>query len=303
MIFKLENSINQPVSLPNNFGVELFVKREDKIHSFISGNKYRKLKYNLIEAKNTGFKTLLTFGGAYSNHIAAVASAGNTFGLKTIGIIRGEELKNKICYNPTLNFAKQCGMQFKFVSREDYRNKTSKLFIDNLKKELGVFYLIPEGGTNQLAIKGCEEILNTEDENFDFICTSVGTGGTISGLINGSKPNQKILGFSVLKGDFLKEDISNFVTKTNWNLITDYHFGGYAKINKPLISFINGFKKDYQIPLDPIYTGKMMFGVFDLIDKGFFPANSKILAIHTGGLQGIDGMNAILKKKNLPIID
>lgn len=302
MTFKLENSINQPVILSKNKGVKLYLKREDKIHPFVSGNKYRKLKYNLIEAENKGLKTLLTFGGAYSNHIAAVASAGQNQGFKTIGVIRGDELFDKIETNSTLNFAKQCGMQFKFVSREDYRNKTSQNFIDNLEEAFGAFYLIPEGGTNPLAIKGCEEILTNEDGNFDYIFTSVGTGGTISGLINCSKPNQQVLGFSALKGDFLKEDISKFVTKTNWNLITDYHFGGYAKINEALISFINDFKKDYQIPLDPIYTGKMMFGIFDLIDKGFFPKGSKILAIHTGGLQAIAGMNAVFKKKNLQLI-
>ncbi len=303
MTFKLENSINQPILLTNNKDVELYIKREDKIHPFVSGNKYRKLKYNLIEAKKIGFDTLLTFGGAYSNHIAAVASAGRNLGFKTIGIIRGEELKNKIKENATLNFAKECGMQFKFVSREDYRNKASKGFIDNLEKEFGVFYLIPEGGTNTLAIKGCEEILTNEDSDFDYICTAVGTGGTISGIINCSKPSQQVLGFSALKGDFLQQDISKFVTKGNWHLIADYHFGGYAKINAVLISFINNFKNDYQIPLDPIYTGKMMFGIFDLIDKQYFPKGSKILAIHTGGLQGISGVNTILKKKNAPIIE
>ncbi|WOD44109.1 1-aminocyclopropane-1-carboxylate deaminase/D-cysteine desulfhydrase [Hwangdonia lutea] len=303
MIFKLEHSINQPVVFSKNKGVTLFVKREDSIHPFVSGNKYRKLKYNLIEAKKKGFKTLLTFGGAYSNHIAAVAAAGEQQGFKTIGVIRGDELFNALENNPTLSFAKQCGMQFKFVSREEYRNKTTKKFIGNLDNEFGAFYLIPEGGTNTLAIKGCEEILSETDKDFDFICTAVGTGGTVSGLINASKPNQQVLGFSALKGDFLKEDISKFVTKTNWKLVTDYHFGGYAKINEALISFINDFKKDHQIQLDPVYTGKMMFGIFDLIDKGFFPKGSKILAIHTGGLQGIVGMNAILKKKNLQIIE
>lgn len=303
MTFDLEHSTNQPIILPKSKGVELHVKREDKIHSFVSGNKYRKLKYNLIEAQNNGFKTLLTFGGAYSNHIAAVAAAGEIFGFKTVGVIRGDELKSKVSDNATLSFAKQRGMQFKFVSREDFRNKTSKTFISNLEKEFGAFYLIPEGGTNALAIKGCEEILSALDNEFDYICTSVGTGGTISGLINCSKPSQQVLGFPALKGDFLQQDISKFVIKTNWKLITDYHFGGYAKINEALISFINDFKADYQIPLDPIYTGKMMFGIFDLIEKGFFSKGSKILAIHTGGLQGISGMNTVLKKKNLQIIE
>lgn len=302
MVFKLENSINQHIVLPKSKGVELFVKREDNIHPFVSGNKYRKLKYNLIEAEKSGFKTLLTFGGAYSNHIAALASAGKALGFNSIGIIRGEELESKIENNVTLSFAKKNGMQFKFVTREAYRNKTTKSFINDLKEEFGDFYLVPEGGTNALAIKGCEEILSDEDFSFDYICTAVGTGGTISGLINCSEPSQQVLGFPALKGDFLQQDISKFVSKTNWKLITDYHFGGYAKINAALVSFINDFKTDYKIPLDPIYTGKMMFGVFDLIDKGFFTKGSKILAIHTGGLQGIAGMNIMLKKKNLQVI-
>ena len=301
MIFKLSDSINQQIILPNNT-VELYIKREDKIHPFVSGNKYRKLKYNLLEAKNNGFDTLLTFGGAFSNHIAAVASAGNAFGFKTIGIVRGQELGSKISENSTLSFAKENGMQFKFVSRELYRNKTSESFLNDLKEEFGDFYLISEGGTNKLAVKGCEEILNTEDKNFDYICCAVGTGGTISGLINCSKPSQQVLGFPALKGDFLKEDISKFASQTNWKLITDYHFGGYAKINEELVTFINQFKIDNQVSLDPVYTGKMLFGIMDLINKNHFPKGSKILVIHTGGLQGVEGMNAVLRKKNLSII-
>lgn len=303
MIFKPELSINQSINLDLKFKVQLDVKREDLIHPMISGNKFRKLKYNLEEAKTQHINTLLTFGGAYSNHIAAVSAAGKAFGFNTIGIIRGEELIDKIDENPTLKFAEESGMHLKFVTREAYRNKTSQPFIDELKAEFGNFYLLPEGGTNVLAIKGCEEILTEQDKNYDYICCSVGTGGTVSGLINCSKPSQQILGFSALKGGFLKEDISKFVHKKNWQLFMDYHFGGYAKINKELISFINEFKSNNHIPLDPIYTGKMMFGIFDLIHKGFFPNDSKILAIHTGGLQGIDGMNIKLKAKGLPLIN
>ncbi|MFL1013141.1 1-aminocyclopropane-1-carboxylate deaminase/D-cysteine desulfhydrase [Flavisericum labens] len=302
MDFKLQNSINQKVKLPEELGVELFVKREDRIHPFVSGNKYRKLKYNLVEAKNQGSGTLLTFGGAFSNHISAVAAAGNNLGFKTIGVIRGEELQNKIEENPTLDFAKKNGMQLKFVSREIYREKHSEAFQNILKERLGEFYLIPEGGTNALAVKGCEEILNEQDKQVDYVCCAVGTGGTIAGLINCSKPSQQVLGFPALKGNFLQQDISKFANKNNWGLISEYHFGGYAKINEDLITFINQFKTNYSIPLDPVYTGKMMFGLLDLIDKNYFPKGSKILAIHTGGLQGIDGMNAVLKKKKLPII-
>lgn len=303
MEFNLQNSINQQIFLPKEKEIELFVKREDRIHPFVSGNKYRKLKYNVIEAKKQGFKTLLTFGGAFSNHIAAVASAGNGLGFNTIGIIRGEELGEKINDNPTLKFAQQNGMQFKFVPRDVYRNKHSEIFINELKKEFGRFYTIPEGGTNVLAVKGCEDILTETDEQFDYVCCAVGTGGTISGLINGLKPGQQVLGFPALKGDFLQQDISKFATNSKWELITDYHFGGYAKINAELVAFINQFKVQNHVPLDPVYTGKMLFGIFDLIEKNYFPKGAKILAIHTGGLQGIDGMNQLLKKKNLPIID
>ena len=239
----------------------VFIKPEYLNHRYVSGNKLRKLKYNLLEAEKLNKKIVLTFGGAYSNHIAAVAHAGQEKGFKTIGIIRGEELKDLKVLNSTLSFSKACGMQFKFVSRDMYRNKTSNGFIDQLKNEFGDFFLIPEGGTNELAVRGCEEILDDVNEEFDYICCSVGTGGTISGLINSSSSHQKIIGFPALKGDFLKEEIAKFVTKTNWELVTDYHFGGYAKINGELIHFINQFKKTHNVPLDPIYTGKMMYGI------------------------------------------
>lgn len=293
---------NVKLDFINTFGCEIYIKPEYLIHPVVSGNKYRKLKYNLQEARIQEKQTLLTFGGAFSNHIAAVAAAGKEFKFKTIGIIRGEELASKIEENPTLKFAQSCGMVLKFISREEFQQKTTKAFIQSLAEELGDFYLIPEGGTNALAVKGCEEILDEEDSVFDYICCSVGTGGTISGLINSSLQNQKILGFPALKGDFLREEIAKFATKNNWELISDYHFGGYAKINQELISFINAFKRNYKVPLDPIYTGKMMFGINDLIKNGYFPKNSKILAIHTGGLQGIAGMNLSLKQKKMPII-
>jgi 1-aminocyclopropane-1-carboxylate deaminase/D-cysteine desulfhydrase-like pyridoxal-dependent ACC family enzyme len=302
MIFNLDHSINQPIKLPQEYNVELYIKREDKIHKHISGNKYRKLKYNLLEAKKLGYSTLLTFGGAFSNHIAAVAFAGKKFGFKTMGIIRGEELEEKINDNATLQFAKTNGMHFKFVSRSEYRDKTSEEFIEKLKSEFGEFYYVPEGGTNALAIKGCEEILSDSDTIFDYICCSVGTGGTISGLINSAKPHQQILGFPALKGNFLSSNISKFAKQSNWKLITDFHFGGYAKISAELIKFINQFKQTQDIPLDPVYTGKLMFGVYKLIEDRFFPDKSKVLVIHTGGLQGITGMNERLKQKKLPLI-
>jgi 1-aminocyclopropane-1-carboxylate deaminase len=295
--------LNQKITLELPNGIFLEIKREDLLHPFISGNKFRKLKYNLLQAKAENQETVLTFGGAYSNHIAAVAYAGKEQGFKTIGVIRGDELGDKIAENPTLQFAQECGMQFEFVTREAYRLKTEPDFIAKLQQKFGSFYLIPEGGTNEYAIKGCEEILIEEDAAFDFICCAVGTGGTISGIINSALPHQKVLGFPALKGDFLKDEIRKFAANENWELITDYHFGGYGKVNEELIQFINQFYKQTEVPLDPIYTGKMVFGVIDLIQKNYFPDNAKILLIHTGGLQGIQGMNVILKNKNKTLID
>ncbi|MDF1516358.1 MAG: pyridoxal-phosphate dependent enzyme [Lutibacter sp.] len=287
-----------------NSGVSLFIKREDELHPFISGNKYRKLKYNLAEATKQQKSTLLTFGGAYSNHIAATAAAGFSYNLKTIGIIRGDELASNLAEtiqnNPTLKFAAEHNMQFEFVSRSAYRNKTKPEFISALKQKFGDFYLVPEGGTNNFAVKGCEEILNEEDEKFDVVCCAVGTGGTISGIINSLKSHQKTIGFPALKGEFLQHEVNKYILKSeNWSLNTNYHFGGYAKVSEELIIFINKFKNETKIPLDPVYTGKMMFGIVDLIKSDFFKKGTKILAIHTGGLQGIDGMNLLLKKKNL----
>ncbi|SHN65877.1 1-aminocyclopropane-1-carboxylate deaminase [Flavobacterium fryxellicola] len=295
--------MNQKLITSFSNSISVQIKREDLIHPFVSGNKFRKLKYNLLQAKAENQQTLLTFGGAFSNHIAAVAFAGKERGFKTIGIIRGDELAQKVSDNPTLLFAQNCGMQLKFISREAYRLKNEASFVEYLKHKFGTFYLIPEGGTNALAIKGCEEIITYEDADFDYICCSIGTGGTISGIINSALPHQKVLGFPALKGDFLKEEIRNFVQNENWELITDYHFGGYGKINAELVQFINHFYAENQIPLDPIYTGKMVFGVIDLIQKNYFPAASKILMIHTGGIQGIQGMNIKLKNKQLPTID
>jgi len=280
----------------------VFIKPEYLNHKYVSGNKLRKLKYNVLEAKQQNKSTLVTFGGAFSNHIAALAYAAKAIGMQSIGVIRGEELEDLRPLNSTLSFAQSCGMQFKFVSREVYRTKTTEGFIEQLKNEFGDFFLIPEGGTNQLAVKGCEEILEEVRQDFDYICCPVGTGGTISGLINSSRPHQKIIGFPALKGDFLKAEIAKFATQSNWELSGDYHFGGYAKINSELIQFINGFKSAHHVPLDPIYTGKMMFGIYDLMAKGYFEKDAKILAIHTGGLQGIEGMNARLKQQHKSLI-
>ena len=267
--------------------LKIFLKPEYGNHPYVSGNKWWKLKYNLEEAIKNGNTTLLTFGGAYSNHIYATAAAARELGLKSIGIIRGEET---LPLNPTLTFAKECGMQLHYVSRGDYRKKSETVFIQELKDKFGRFYLIPEGGTNALAVKGCAEFaLQLNDEvNFDYLCLPVGTGGTMAGMIEGFDSSKRILGFPVLKGgEFLEKEIKRFTTKEgNWQLTHDYHFGGYAKSTAELEKFKTEFEKEFNLPLDLIYTSKMMFGVVDLVKKGFFKKGSTILIFHTGGLQG-----------------
>jgi len=297
MQFQTENIPIQEIKLDFETTVRLFIKREDLIHPFVSGNKFRKLKYNLAEAQKEEQHTLLTFGGAFSNHIAAVAAAGKIHGFQTIGIIRGEELIDKVNSNSTLRFAQENGMKFKFVTREMYREKATSEFLAQLTREFGRFYTIPEGGTNELAVKGCAEIITEKEQDFDTICCAVGTGGTIAGICHGAFSHQQILGFPALKGDFLQQEIEQYVSKDNWELNTTYHFGGYGKVTDELIQFINSFKQQTQIPLDPIYTGKMMFGIIDLIKNEHFAKQNRILAIHSGGLQGIEGMNQKLQRK------
>ena len=281
---------------------QLSLKPDYLIHPTVSGNKYRKLKYNLEKVLLENYKGILTFGGAFSNHIAATAAAGQALNIPTVGIIRGEELASKIELNSTLRYAKSCGMHLEFVARSVYKQKTDLDYLKILLETFKGFYVVPEGGTNTLAIKGCEEILTQKDHAFDIICCAVGTGGTIAGLINASLPTQKIIGFPALKGGFLNEDICKFATQSNWELWDAYHFGGYAKVNSKLITFMNHFKATYNIPLDPVYTAKMMYGIFDAIQTGKIPENAKVLAIHTGGLQGVEGMNIRLKQKQIETI-
>jgi 1-aminocyclopropane-1-carboxylate deaminase len=271
--------------------VQVFIKRENLNHETVSGNKWWKLKYNLEEAQLQKHTTLLTFGGGFSNHLYATAAAANQLGLKSIGVVRGEET---LPLNNTLSFAHQCGMQLHFVSREDYRKKTEPSFINEWHDRFGDFYIIPEGGTNELALKGCAELgekLQKEIE-FDYLCLSVGTGGTMAGLINGVS-DKKIVGYASLKGgNFLEVDVKKFTrNKSNWKIETGYHFGGYGKVNDELKTFMLSFEKEHEILLDPVYTAKAMYGLFDQVAKGIFQRGSKILFLHTGGLQGRAGFN------------
>ncbi len=272
-------------------GVQLLIKREDLNHPYISGNKWWKLKYNLEEATRQKKKLLLTFGGAYSNHIYATAAAAYELDFKSIGIIRGEQT---LPLNSTLNFALDKGMVIEYISRERYRKKNETEFISHLQNQFGDFYLIPEGGSNELAVKGCHEFAESHiNIDFDYICLAVGTGATIAGIISGLKNDKQIIGFSVLKGgDFLKNDVENFLKKssnkvfTNWHLDSSYHHGGYAKTSTALLNFIESMRQQHNLPLDHVYTGKLLWAVMDYIKKGFFKRGSTVLALHSGGLQG-----------------
>jgi 1-aminocyclopropane-1-carboxylate deaminase/D-cysteine desulfhydrase-like pyridoxal-dependent ACC family enzyme len=271
----------------------LYVKREDLADIHIGGNKWRKLKYNLIEARNQRKATLITFGGAWSNHIAATAAAGKRFGFNTIGVIRGEA-HDKL--NPTLQFASDCGMQLDYVDRVAYRNKTSTTFIKQLQQRYGDFYLLPEGGSNQLALKGCAEIVTDIETAFDIITVACGTGATFAGIASALHPDQHAIGFAVLKGaGFLDRDVdqmladSGMQSSQNWHIEYNYHFGGYARTSAKLFTFIKQFKSDFGIDLDAVYTGKMFYGLFDMIIKGRFDKGTRIIAVHTGGVQGNAG--------------
>lgn len=243
------------------------------------------MKHNLEEAARQNKDTVLTFGGAYSNHIYATAAAANELGFKSIGIIRGEET---LPLNSTLAFAKSQGMHLHYVSREAYKNKSNPEFIKDLHHRFGEFYPIPEGGTSELAVKGTREWAEDllKESAFDYVCLPIGTGGTMAGIIQGMN-KKHVIGFPVLKeGNFLMEEIKKYSDPTNAQLMTEYHFGGYAKMTQELKDFIDRFEKEHHIPLDHVYTGKMMYGVYDLLKKGFFKRGTMVLVLHTGGLQG-----------------
>lgn len=283
--------IMEPLFL--EMGVEVWMKRDDLTHPLISGNKWRKLKYNLIAAREEGQHLLLSFGGIYSNHIHALAAAGKLFGFNTIGIIRGEPADER---TDTLRFAEAQGMQLHFLDRSGYRLKHEPDFSEQLRDRFGDFYLVPEGGTNLAALRGCVEMVEEIEIPYDCLCVASGTGGTLAGIVSGLKGKQQITGFSSLKGeDTLTEKVAGLVKEftrgnlSKWEVCFDYHFGGYAKVNEALIGFIKKFTIEQNIPLEPVYTGKMMFGLYDRIKKGYYPRGSRIIAIHTGGLQGLCG--------------
>ncbi|MBT8196569.1 MAG: pyridoxal-phosphate dependent enzyme [Bacteroidia bacterium] len=288
----------QPTNKPNTVqishpsikkaGVELFIKRLDLPDPISMGNKGYKLKHNLIEAKNQGLDTILTFGGAYSNHIVATAAICNKEGLKSIGIIRGNEIE---VLNPSLNYANEQGMKLHFVSREEYRNKENKNFIDALTERFGSFYMVHEGGSNKLGVKGCMEILESEDAIYDTIAVACGTGTTLAGIVSSLNENQNAIGVAVLNAqDYLEKNVLKYIPekrKTQFEIINDFHFGGYAKSNDELNNFVESFNAQSGIEIEPIYTGKLIYAITEMIKNGRLKPNTKVLAIHTGGLQYI----------------
>lgn len=290
------------VEIKTDFDIQIFIKREDLIHPKISGNKFWKLFFNVNQylESNPENPLIITFGGAFSNHVASVSAFGKEFGIPTIGIIRGNELENNWQENPTLSEASKNGMHFFFVSREDYQNKEK--LTQQFSEQYPNLLIIPEGGSNEMAVEGVQYMLGNDTKDFDYLCTAVGTGGTVAGISRFAEEHQKVIGIKAVKDNSLEKTIQEWSRRNNFELM-DADESRYGKITDENIRFINWFYKEYEIPLDPIYTGKMMQKIFDLAEKDFFPKGSKILTFHTGGLQGIKGANQFLKSKNRPLIE
>ena len=282
--------------------LKVYVKRDDLIHSVVSGNKWRKLKLNIERFKNGKYDKLLTFGGAYSNHIAATAGAGELLGIPTIGIIRGDELNEDS--NNTLRNANACGMELIFTSRSEYRSRYEKYYHHELRRRHGNVLVVPEGGANFEGVLGCIDVIKEIPEEPDYIITAAGTGTTATGLFLGSN-RSKIIVVPVLKGGiFIKDEIIRLLKEGGYDdaipevderihIQTDYHFGGYGKHNQELLDFIDTVNTEFKLPLDQIYTGKMFYGIIDLIEKDFFESGSTIVALHTGGLQGLSSIKRV----------
>jgi 1-aminocyclopropane-1-carboxylate deaminase/D-cysteine desulfhydrase-like pyridoxal-dependent ACC family enzyme len=267
-------------------GITLLLKRDDLIHPEIPGNKWRKLKYTLAAAREAGATTLLTFGGAYSNHIRATAAAGRRFGFRTIGVIRGEEHRP---LNPSLAHAVSRGMSLTYLDRDAYRRKTTDAVLDPLRERFGDFFLIPEGGSCATAVRGCAELVAEVDVEFDVMCCACGTGGTLAGIATGLAPGQRAVGFSALRGgEFLVDEVARLQTEAvgavseNWSVDTEFHFGGFARRKPELDAFLADFDRRHGVTLDRVYVAKMMYGVYALAERGYFPFNTTVVAVVTG---------------------
>ncbi len=288
---------NDKILLAHN--IKLSIKREDLIHPEVSGNKWRKLKYNLLESISNGRQGIVTYGGAFSNHIHATAAACHAANIPSVGIIRGESDES----NPTTTFARSRGMKLHYVSRAAYRMKEESEEVRGIISQYPDYILVPEGGSNELSYRGLRELadeISSSNKGYDLITVSAGTGATASGIIK--YQTKDVLVFSALKSDYLQAEITKLSGKSSFKFSNEYHFGGYGKTDDSLVSFINTFQSQHQIPLDPIYNGKTVFGIYDLIKKGMIAPNTSILHLHTGGLQGVVAYNYMAKKKGRKMI-
>ncbi|MHA6623781.1 1-aminocyclopropane-1-carboxylate deaminase/D-cysteine desulfhydrase [Pseudonocardia sichuanensis] len=272
--------------------VRVLLKRDDLIHPELAGNKWRKLKYLLADARSSGASTLLTFGGAYSNHLRAVAAAGRMFGFRTIGVVRGEERP----YNDVLAAAVRDGMQLHYLDRATYRRKDDPAVVEQLRRTYSDFYLVPEGGTTTFAFPGCRELVGEIDRPFDVITCPVGTGGTIAGISAALGPHRRALGFSVLKGLLSLDDDVRALQRTaggpvvdNWAIDHRFHCGGFARRSPELDEFLHDFSRRHGLLVDHVYVGKMLLGLFTLLAEGAFVPGSTVVALVTGRGPGASG--------------
>ncbi|WNC72891.1 pyridoxal-phosphate dependent enzyme [Thalassotalea psychrophila] len=279
----------------NEHKVEVFIKRDDLIHPIVSGNKWRKLKYNLLSAKELGYQQILSFGGAFSNHIHALAFACSQHNLQSIGIIRGEE---QYQHNFTLSWAKHWGMELEFVDRQTYKQRNNADFIEELQYQYPNAFIVPEGGSNQLALAGMSEVITELNDQiaYDYLLTPVGSGGTLAGLVKADNNQHKILGVAVLKQQgYLTEEVNTLLKDSakscnNWQVLNQFHRGGYGKYKAEDAARILQFSQTTGVPFEPVYSGKMILALLDLLEQGYFEAGAKIMLLHTGGLQGLGGM-------------
>jgi len=283
----------------DKYQLDVQIKRDDLLHNIISGNKWRKLKYNLERLKKGGHQGALTFGGSYSNHLHAFAYACKQQGIPCVGVIRGEA---RYASNFTLSWARHWGMQCHFIDRKNYRRRFDTDFIAELNELYPNYFVIPEGGSNSLAIPGVAEVLTelNQQTEFDTLMTPVGSGGTLAGLISGdtvtNSKQHRILGIAVLKqAEYLVNNVKDLLTERglthrNWQLLTEFHRGGYGKFSAEDAQRIVAFNQQTGVTFEPVYSGKMILALLDLIEQGYFQAKERIVLLHTGGLQGLGGM-------------
>ncbi|WDE04508.1 1-aminocyclopropane-1-carboxylate deaminase/D-cysteine desulfhydrase [Thalassomonas viridans] len=299
-------TIQHPLFAKHKLDVK--IKRDDLIHPIISGNKWRKLKYNLSHAKEQGYKGALSFGGSYSNHIHALAFACYQQQLPCLGIIRGEP---EYAANCTLSQARQWGMELSFVDRQTYRLRHDPAYLQELQALYPDYFIIPEGGSNPLALPGVGEVISelNSQTGFDTLMTPVGSGGTLAGLVAADNNQHRLLGIAVLKQqDYLSREVNQLLADNaanyhNWQILNDFHRGGYAKFSPQDSERILAFNRQTGITFEPVYSGKMLLALLDLIEQEYFPPGHKIVLLHTGGLQGLGGLTerGVIKEEDWPV--